>query len=37
MFGGARLQQWIREHAKIGEVIEKLYQDLLAFTGPERE
>lgn len=37
MFGSARLQQWIRERAKVDGLIEMLYQDLLTFTGPERE
>ena len=37
MFGSARLQQCIRERAITEEVIEALYQDMLAFTGRERE
>lgn len=37
MFGTARLQQWVRERSRIDGVIESLYQDLLAFTGPDRE
>ena len=37
MFGSERLQQWIRERAKEDGLLETLYQDLLAFTGQERE
>jgi serine phosphatase RsbU (regulator of sigma subunit) len=37
MFGATRLQQWIGKRSKVDGLIETLYQDLLAFTGHERE
>ena len=37
MFGAARIQQWISKRSKGDGLIDALYQDLLAFTGPDRE